>query len=31
VAVHALAMEPKLLHGFFSQELEPVLEVDPGD
>ena len=31
MAVHEVPMEPKLLHGFFSRELEPVLEVDPGD
>ncbi len=31
MAVHELPMEPELLHGFFSRELEPVLEIEAGD
>jgi acetamidase/formamidase len=31
VAVHELALEQQNLHGYFSPDLEPVLEVDPGD
>jgi acetamidase/formamidase len=31
VAVHELPREAANLHGYFSNELDPVLEVDPGD
>jgi acetamidase/formamidase len=31
VAVHELPLDASVLHGYFSQELEPVLEIDPGD
>jgi acetamidase/formamidase len=31
VALHELALEPRNLHGHFSPELEPVLEIEPGD
>jgi acetamidase/formamidase len=31
VAVHELPRDPRNLHGYFSSELEPVLEIDPGD
>jgi acetamidase/formamidase len=31
VAEHELPLDARFLHGYFSQELEPVLEVDPGD
>lgn len=31
MAIHELPLEPRTLHGYFSTELEPVLEVDPGD
>jgi acetamidase/formamidase len=31
VAVHELPLEAANLHGYFSQDLEPVLEIDPGD
>ena len=29
--VHELPLDPGVLHGSFSRELEPVLEIDPGD
>ena len=28
---HELPLDPRVLHGHFSPELEPVLEIDPGD
>lgn len=31
MAVHELPLEQRTLHGHFSQDLEPVLTVDPGD
>jgi acetamidase/formamidase len=31
VAVHELPLDAAVLHGHFSRELDPVLEVDPGD
>ncbi|HUK94325.1 MAG TPA: acetamidase/formamidase family protein [Gaiellaceae bacterium] len=31
MAVHELPLEPRSLHGYFSRELEPVVEVEPGD
>jgi acetamidase/formamidase len=31
VAVHELGLERRNLHGCFSRELEPVVEIDPGD
>ena len=31
MARHELAREARNLHGYFSRDLEPVLEVDPGD
>jgi acetamidase/formamidase len=31
MAVHEIPLERRTLHGHFSRELEPVLEVDPGD
>jgi acetamidase/formamidase len=31
VAVHELPLEQRFLHGYFSVELEPVVEVEPGD
>ena len=31
MAVHELPLDQSVLHGYFSQELEPVLEIDPGD
>jgi acetamidase/formamidase len=31
VAVHELPLERRTLHGHFSRDLEPVLEVEPGD
>jgi acetamidase/formamidase len=31
VAVHELPLEQRTLHGHFSRDLEPVLEVEPGD
>jgi len=31
VAEHDLPLDARFLHGYFSRELEPVLEVDPGD
>ena len=31
VALHELPLEPRMLHGHFSPDLEPALEVEPGD
>jgi acetamidase/formamidase len=31
VALHELPLDPAYLHGHFSRDLEPVLQVDPGD
>ena len=31
MALHELALERRNLHGHFSRELEPVLEIDSGD
>jgi acetamidase/formamidase len=31
VPLHELPLEQRVLHGHFSRELEPVLEIDPGD
>ena len=31
MALHELPLEAEFLHGYFSQELEPVLEIEPGD
>ena len=31
MAVHELPLEQQNLHGYFSPDLEPVLEIDPGD
>jgi acetamidase/formamidase len=31
MAVHELPLERRTLHGHFSRDLEPVLEIDPGD
>ena len=31
MAVHELPLEPRFLHGYFSSELEPVVEIEPGD
>jgi len=31
VALHELPLDPQVLHGHFSAELEPVLEIEPGD
>ena len=31
MAVHELPLEAHFLHGYFSRELEPVVEVEPGD
>jgi acetamidase/formamidase len=31
MAVHELPLEQRTLHGHFSPDLEPVLEIDPGD
>jgi acetamidase/formamidase len=31
VTVHELPLEQRTLHGYFSAELEPVLEIEPGD
>jgi len=31
VTVHELPLEQRTLHGYFSPELEPVLEIEPGD
>ena len=31
MAVHELPLEPQFLHGYFSRELEPVVEIEPGD
>jgi acetamidase/formamidase len=31
VAVHELPLEAAYLHGYFSSELEPVVEIEPGD
>ncbi len=31
MAVHELPLDAARLHGYFSQELEPVLEIEPGD
>jgi acetamidase/formamidase len=31
VAVHELPLDQRFLHGYFSVELEPVVEIDPGD
>ena len=31
MAEHELPLDPRFLHGYFSPELEPVLEVGPGD
>jgi acetamidase/formamidase len=31
VALHELALEQQNLHGYFSVDLEPVLEIEPGD
>jgi acetamidase/formamidase len=31
VTVHELPLEQRVLHGYFSPELEPVLEIEPGD
>ena len=31
MALHEIPMERRTLHGHYSRELEPVLEIDPGD
>jgi acetamidase/formamidase len=31
VTVHELPLEQRTLHGYFSRDLEPVLEIEPGD
>jgi len=31
VAVHEIPLERRTLHGHFSRDLEPVLEIDSGD
>src|ERR1051325_1386049 len=31
MALHELPLEPQFLHGFFSRDLEPVIEVQPKD
>jgi acetamidase/formamidase len=31
MAVHELPLEPRYLHGYFSRDLPPLLEVEPGD
>jgi acetamidase/formamidase len=31
VALHELPLDPQVLHGHFSPDLEPVLEIEPGD
>ena len=31
MAVHELPLEQRFLHGHFSKDLEPVVEIDPGD
>ena len=31
MAVHELPLEQRTLHGHFSRDLEPILEIDPGD
>lgn len=31
MALHELPLDPAVLHGHFSRELEPVLTIDPGD
>jgi acetamidase/formamidase len=31
LALHELPLEQRALHGYFSPDLEPVLEIDPGD
>jgi acetamidase/formamidase len=31
VAVHELPLEQRFLHGYFSVDLEPVVEIEPGD
>jgi ribonuclease BN (tRNA processing enzyme) len=31
MAVHELPLEQRFLHGYFSVELEPVVEIEPGD
>jgi acetamidase/formamidase len=31
VAIHELPLEQRFLHGYFSVELEPVVEIEPGD
>lgn len=31
MALHELPLDPQVLHGHFSRDLEPVLEIDPGD
>jgi acetamidase/formamidase len=31
VALHELPLEQRYLHGHFSKDLEPAVEVDPGD
>ena len=31
MAVHELPLEQRVLHGYFSPELEPVVEIEPGD
>jgi acetamidase/formamidase len=31
VTIHELPLEQRTLHGYFSSDLEPVLEIDPGD
>jgi acetamidase/formamidase len=31
VTLHELPLEQRTLHGYFSSDLEPVLEIDPGD
>jgi acetamidase/formamidase len=31
MATHAIPLERRTLHGHFSRDLEPVLEIDPGD
>ena len=31
MAVHELPLEQRFLHGYFSAELEPVVEIEPGD
>ena len=31
MAVHELPLDNRFLHGYYSRELEPVVEIDPGD